>query len=154
MVFEEGLGIESIKQVVEEMVYENAHKWYGKQLHPIVEKRIEKELKVIIDNEYAPIYYISYLLVKRSKEDGYLVGSRGSVGSSFVATLMEITEVNPLKPHYRCKNGCITIFAEDQKEMNGYELSSVEKDFQKYFGWCLFRIMIYLKKLVRYVTKH
>ncbi len=132
-VFEEGLGIESIKQVVEEMVYENAHKWYGKQLHPIVEKRIEKELKVIIDNEYAPIYYISYLLVKRSKEDGYLVGSRGSVGSSFVATLMEITEVNPLKPHYRCKNGCITIFAEDQKEMNGYELSSVEKDFQKYF---------------------
>lgn len=132
-VFKEKLGIDSIKEVVKEMVYNNAYKWYGENLHPTVEKRIEKELKVIINNEYAPIFYISYLLVKRSKEDGYLVGSRGSVGSSFVATLMEITEVNPLKPHYRCKNNCLTVFAEDKKELNGYELTELEKEFQKEF---------------------
>lgn len=132
-IFKEKLGIDSIKEVVKEMVYTNAYKWYGKNLHPVVEKRIEKELKVIINNEYAPIYYISYLLVKKSKEDGYLVGSRGSVGSSFVATLMEITEVNPLKPHYRCKNNCTTIFLEDKKEINGYKLTEIEKGFQKDF---------------------
>lgn len=131
-VFKENLGIDSIKEVVKDMVYENAFKWYGKDLHPVVEKRIEKELKVIIDNEYAPIYYISHLLVKRSNEDGYLVGSRGSVGSSFVATLMEITEVNPLKPHYRCKNNCVTIFSNDKSDVN-YEESNVERDFKEHF---------------------
>ncbi len=132
-IFKDKLGVESIKETVEEIVYDNARKWYGKDLHPIVEARIKKELDVIIKNEYAPIYYISYLLVQKSVEDGYMVGSRGSVGSSFVATLMEVTEVNPLKPHYRCKNSCFTVFEHDEKEMNGYELNINEKTFQPFF---------------------
>lgn len=132
-VFKENLGIDSIKVVVEKMVYDNAQKWYGEKPHPIVEQRIKKELKTIIDNEYAPIYYISHLLTKKSNEDGYLVGSRGSVGSSFVATLMEITEVNPLSPHYRCENNCFTAFEIDGQDLNGYEPTKEEKDFQKYF---------------------
>ena len=129
----ENLKIDSIKVIVEKMVYDNAHKWYGKNPHPIVDMRIKKELKTIIDNEYAPIYYISHLLTKKSNEDGYLVGSRGSVGSSFVATLMEITEVNPLSPHYRCLNNCFTAFETDEQQLNGYIPTKEEKEFQEYF---------------------
>ncbi len=129
--FKDNLGVESIKEEVTQIVYENAHKRYGKELHPVVSARIDKELKTIINNEYAPIYYISYLLVKKSLEDGYLVGSRGSVGSSLVATLMEITEVNPLKPHYRCKNGCLTAFEKSEEHI--YELTEFEVKIQDDF---------------------
>lgn len=115
--FKDILGVPSIAERLKEMVYEKAHELYGKELHPVVTSRMEKELKSIIDNQFAPIYYISHLLVKKSLEDGYLVGSRGSVGSSFVATLMEITEVNPLRPHYRCKNGDFSIFKMTDEEI-------------------------------------
>ncbi|MGX9339790.1 PolC-type DNA polymerase III [Mycoplasma sp. 2261] len=84
------------------LVYENLYKKYGKSPDPIIIERIEKELNPIIKYGYSVIYWISHKLVKRSNEDGYQVGSRGSVGSSIVANLSEISEVNPLEPHYLC----------------------------------------------------
>ncbi len=89
-------------QYLREFVYYNAHKIYGEQLDDFIEKRIETELNAIIGNGYGVIYFVCHLMVKRSNDDGYIVGSRGSVGSSLVATLSDITEVNPLPPHYIC----------------------------------------------------
>ena len=131
--FKEKLGVVSIKDEINRLVYEKAEALYGKNLHPVVSKRIERELKNIIENEFGPIYYISYLLTKKSLEDGYLVGSRGSVGSSLVATLMEITEVNPLKPHYRCPNGDFTVFKMTEEDINLYGITELEKSYQVYF---------------------
>ena len=131
--FKDSLNIPSIKEKVRHIVYQNAHHWYGEKLHPLVSERIEVELTNIIDNEFAPIYYISYLLVQKSLEEGYLVGSRGSVGSSFVATLMEITEINPLKPHYRCKNGDFTVFKFNEEDINKYGITPNEQAFQPLF---------------------
>ena len=92
----------SADDYLKELVYYNAHQKYGEKLDPIIEARIEKELKSIIGNGYGVIYFVCHLMVKRSNNDGYIVGSRGSVGSSLVATLAGITEVNPLKPYYLC----------------------------------------------------
>ena len=116
--------IEGVNDILRNMVYENAHKTYGKVLPEIVEARIEKELKSIIGNGYAVIYYISEELVKKSNEDGFLVGSRGSVGSSFVATMAGITEVNPLQPHYLCGNPdcCYSDFNLSKDVLSGFDL--------------------------------
>ncbi len=94
--------IEGADDKVREMTFTEARRLYGEDLPPQVEDRLEKELQAIINNGFAVIYLISHKLVKQSLEDGYLVGSRGSVGSSLVARMCEITEVNPLPPHYRC----------------------------------------------------
>ncbi len=117
-------GIDSIKDEVTLMVNNNAKKLYGEQLPKIVEERIEHEIKTIIGRGFGNVYYISHLLVKKSLENNYLVGSRGSVGSSLVATLMNITEVNPLPPHYLCKKCNFSIFKKvgDIKEDLSYPL--------------------------------
>lgn len=114
--------IDGAEEEVRQIAYDNARKLYGVTLPKMVEQRIEKELTSIIGHGFAVIYLISRKLVKKSLDDGYLVGSRGSVGSSLVATLLEITEVNPLPPHYICPKCQDTVFFDDGSVSSGYDL--------------------------------
>ncbi|MDD4503870.1 MAG: PolC-type DNA polymerase III [Clostridiaceae bacterium] len=115
--------IEGAEEQIREMTMKKAYLLYGESLPEVVSKRLEKELNSIINNGYAVMYLIAQKLVAKSMSDGYLVGSRGSVGSSFVATMCDITEVNPLPPHYLCPKCKYSYFFLDGSIESGADLT-------------------------------
>ncbi|MDV3198053.1 MAG: PHP domain-containing protein [Vigna little leaf phytoplasma] len=126
--FAKNLKIPSIKKEMQNLIENKIIDLYGQKVHPIIQDRIDKELTSIlgkindidVNQTIAPIYYLTHLLVKKSIEDKYPVGSRGSIGSSLIANILEITEVNPLKPHYRCPKCKYTVvqMTNEEKQKN------------------------------------
>ncbi len=114
--------IEGSAEDIERIARETAESLYGKPLPELVEDRLQRELKSVIGNGYADLYNIARLLVKHSREEGYVVGSRGSVGSSFLAYCAQITEVNSLPPHYRCPECKHSEFTADENYDSGLDM--------------------------------
>ncbi|MGL4768924.1 MAG: PolC-type DNA polymerase III [Mycoplasmoidaceae bacterium] len=116
--------ISNAEENLKELAYKNLRLIYGDNPHEFLQKRLEWELSSIIDNGYGVIYWFSHLLVKISNDDDYLVGSRGSIGSSFVATLINITDVNPLPPYYLCHNCKNFLFVKNVN--SGFDLEKIK----------------------------
>ena len=117
--------IPGCEQTIKDIAYDKAHELYGEELPTIVKERLDKELDSIINNGFSVMYIIAQKLVWKSNEDGYIVGSRGSVGSSLVAYMTGITEVNALPAHYRCPNCKYSDFT-DYGYGNGFDLPDKE----------------------------
>ncbi|MCL8208731.1 MAG: PolC-type DNA polymerase III [Actinomycetia bacterium] len=121
----EGLHAPSLpdaERVVSEQPWARARELYGDPLPEVVRARLEREIQAIVRHGYASVYYTAHRLVEKSLADGYLVGSRGSVGSSLVATYLNITEVNPLPPHYRCPRCRYSEFFLQGEVASGFDL--------------------------------
>lgn len=114
--------IEGAEEEIKTLTLENMRALYGDNPPAVVSERVKRELDAIIGNGYAVLYLIAQKIVAQSLKDGYLVGSRGSVGSSLVATLLEITEVNPMPPHLVCPSCKHCLFSEDPSITSGYDL--------------------------------
>ncbi len=130
-------SVENAREIFENTIATRAHQLYGEKLPDLVAERLKKEQQAILGNHFESLYVISARLVEKSLGDDYLVGSRGSVGSSFAAYLMGITEVNPLPPHYRCEQCDYVEFPGDSGNIVGIDLeqkdcpdcgSSLEQD--------------------------
>ncbi|MEY3431871.1 MAG: hypothetical protein RIS53_769, partial [Bacillota bacterium] len=115
-------AIEGADKMLRDICYQKAHAQYGKVLPSLIQERLETELNGIIKSGYAVIYYITSKIIAQANEKGFIVGSRGSVGSSFAATMAGITEVNPLPPHYYCLQCQYVAFNQDPQFKSGFDL--------------------------------